>query len=72
MQDDVVSLNTALEYIDRLDLDDQQYLQEIVQRRIIDARRNALVRRARQALVNERKGLCKSGSVKELLADLND
>lgn len=72
MQEEVLSLNTVLEYINRLDLEDQQYLQEIIQRRIVDARRNALVRRARQARVNENKGQCKSGSAKELLADLND
>ena len=72
MQDEVVSLNTVLEYIDRLDIEDQQYLQEVIHRRIIDARRNRIVHRAQEARVNEREGRCKSGSVKELLADLND
>ncbi len=72
MQDETVSLNTVLEYIDRLDLDDQQYLEDIIRRRIVDARRKAIAQRAMQARVNEQEGRCKSGSAKELLANLND
>ena len=66
-----VSLNAVLEYIDKLDLEDQQYLQEIIKRRLTDAKRSALVCRAKQARVNVRKNQCSIGSVKDLLADLN-
>ncbi len=66
-----VSLNTVLEYIDQLDIEDQQYLQEVIHRRIIDSKRAALVQRSKQAKDNERKGRCKTGTAHDLPADLN-
>jgi len=66
-----VSLNTILEYVDKLDVEDQQYLQEIIRRRLIDAKRSAIVRRAKQAKGSLKKKACRSGTAKDLLADLN-
>ncbi len=43
MGTEAVSLNTVLEYVDKLDIEDQQYLQEIIHRRLIDAKRLAIV-----------------------------
>jgi hypothetical protein len=71
MGSDAASLNTVLEYIEKLDLEDQQYLQEIIRRRLIDAKRLALVRRAKQARSNVRKGQHRSGSTEDLQADLS-
>ena len=71
MGSEALSLNTVLEYVDKLDLEDQQYLQEIIHRRLIDAKRAALVRRAKQARGNVRKNRCRKGSANDLLADLN-
>ena len=71
MGSEAVSLNTVLEYVDKLDLEDQQYLQEIIHRRFTDAKRAALVRRAKQARGNVRKNQCRIGSANDLLADLN-
>lgn len=66
-----VSINTVLEYVDKLDSDDQQYLAELLHKRLIDAKRRAIVKKAGQARENVRKGRCKTGSAKDLLADLN-
>jgi len=71
MGTEAVSLNTVLEYVDKLDLEDQQYLQEIVHRRLIDAKRLALVRREKQAKGSLQKRTSRSGTAKDLLADLN-
>jgi len=71
MGSEAVSLNTVLEYVEKLEIEDQQYLQEIIQRRLIDAKRSALVRRAKQAKGNVKKNQCRSGTAKDLLADLN-
>jgi hypothetical protein len=71
MGTEVVSLNTVLEYIDKFDIEDQQYLQEIIRRRLIEKKRSGIVRRARQAKAGVRKKLCKSGTADNLLADLN-
>ena len=71
MGTEAVSLNTVLEYVDQLDIEDQQYLQEIISRRLIEAKRTAIVSRAKQAKANVRKQKSRSGTAKDLLADLN-
>jgi len=71
MGTDAVSINTVLEYVDKLDIEDQQYLQEIIHRRLLDAKRNAIVSRAKQAKANVRKQTSRSGTAKDLLTDLN-
>jgi len=71
MGTEAVSLNTVLEYVDTLDIEDQQYLQEIIHRRFIDAKRTAIANRAKQAKASVRKHTSRSGTAKDLLADLN-
>ena len=71
MGNDAVSLNTVLEYVEKLDIEDQQYLQEIIHCRLIDAKRMAIVSRAKQAKANEQKYKIRTGTAKDLLADLN-
>ena len=66
-----MSINTVLEYVDKLDRDDQEYLSELLQKRLVDAKRAALAKRAAQARSNVQKGRCRTGSAKDLLADLN-
>ncbi|MFA5268269.1 MAG: hypothetical protein WC379_09870 [Methanoregula sp.] len=71
MGSEAVSLNTVLEYVDKLDIEDQQYIQEIIQRRLIDAKRAAIALRAKDAKDNVRKNKSRCGTAKDLLADLN-
>jgi len=71
MGSEAVSLNTVLEYVDKLDIEDQQYLQEIIHRRLVDAKRSALVHRAKQAKGNVTKNHCRTGTAEDFLADLN-
>jgi hypothetical protein len=71
METEAVSLNTVLEYVEKLDIEDQQYLQEIIHRRLIDAKRTAIASRAKQAKANVQKNKSRSGTAKDLLADLN-
>jgi SH3-like domain-containing protein len=71
MGSETVSLNTVLEYVEKLDIEDQQYLQELIHRRLIDAKRSALLGRARQAKGSVKKQMSRSGTAKDLLADLN-
>ncbi len=69
MGTETVSLNTVLEYVGKLDIEDQRYLLEIIPRRIIDAKRLAVVRRAKQAKANVQKHKSRCGTAKDLLAD---
>lgn len=71
MGTEAVSLNTVLEYVEKLDIEDQQYLQEIIRRRILEKKRSEIVRRAKQAKAGVRKKQCQSGTADDLLADLN-
>ena len=71
MGTEAVSLNTILENVDKLDIEDQQYIQEIIRRRLIEKKRSALVHRAKQAKTSARKNQSRSGTAKDLLADLN-
>ena len=43
MGSEAVSLNTVLEYVDKLDIEDQQYVQEIIHSRLIEKKRSAIV-----------------------------
>lgn len=64
-----VSLNTLLEYVDKLDIGDQQYLQEILQRRLVEKKRSTIARRAKQTKTHLTKS--RKGTAQDLLADLN-
>jgi len=52
-------------------MEDQQYIREIIHRRLIDAKRSAIVHRAKEAKDSIRKNKSRSGTAKDLLADLN-
>ena len=43
MGSEAVSLNTVLEYVDKLDIEDQQYVREIIRSRLIEKKRSAIV-----------------------------
>lgn len=70
MGTEAVSLNTVPEYVDKLDIEDQQYIQEIIRRRLIDAKRSAIVSRAKHAKASMSKHTSRSGTAMDLLADL--
>lgn len=71
MGTEAVSLNTILENVDKLDIEDQQYIHEILHRRLIDAKRTAIVSQAKRAKINVQKHSVRHGTAKDLLADLN-
>ena len=66
------ALDVILDEIDKLGIDDQEYLILVVQSRIRDRKRNALAIRAKEALSNVASGNVKSGGFKGLWTDLND
>jgi hypothetical protein len=67
-----VTVNKVLEEIDQLDIDDRTYIQKILSCRLIDAERSLIAKRAREAEENYSKGQVRSGSVSDLLSELND
>jgi len=53
-----------------LPLDDKQYAVEILEKQLIEAKREAIDRRAKKAYANFKKGAVKKGVIKDLYKDL--
>jgi len=53
-----------------LPLDDKEYAVEVIEKQLIEAKRAAIAKRAKEAMVNLRKGNTKIGDIKELYKDL--
>ncbi len=65
-------VNDVLVKIENLNLEEKEYLSEILSRRLIELRRKAIAKRAKEAEEAYRKGKVKSGSFDDLWNDLND
>jgi len=71
MSSGAVSINTIPGYVAKLDSDDQEYLPELLKKRLIDSKRAAIAKRAMQVKEHVRKGRCRTGSANDLLADIS-
>jgi len=49
---------------------DKEYVAEIIEKQLVEARRKQIAHRAKQAMANYRRGNVERGSVKELHQDL--
>lgn len=65
-------VNEVLGKIENLNIGEQEYLSEILSRRLIELRRKAIAKRAKEAEEAYRKGKVKSGTFDDLWNDLND
>ncbi len=63
-------LNKLIEDFGQLPLDDKEYVVDIVGKQLVEAKRDALAKRAKEATTNLKKGLVKKGTVKDLYKDL--
>ena len=64
-------VNEVLGKIENLNLREQEYLSEILSKRLIELKRKAIARRVKEAEVAYRKGKVKSGNFDDLWNDLN-
>ena len=67
---DSTTLNKLIEDFSHLKLDDKEYAVEIIKKQLIEAKRDSIAKRAREAMANLKKGRIKKGTVKELYKDL--
>ena len=67
-----VTVNKVLEEIDQLDIDDRNYIHQILSCRLIETERSRIAKRALEAEENYSHGNVKSGSVRDFFDDLND
>jgi hypothetical protein len=63
-------LNKVIEEFSLLPLGDKEYVVAIVGKQLIDAKRDAIARRAKRAMSNLRRRTVKKGTVKDLYKDL--
>ena len=61
--------NLTEEFI-HLPLDDKEYATEVIKKQLIEAKREAIAKRAKTAMAGFRKKMTKYGTVKELYKDL--
>ena len=66
------SVNEVLESIEKLDIEDQVYISEILFKRMIELKRAKISRRAIESEQAYKEGKTKKGFFKDLWKDLND
>jgi hypothetical protein len=64
------TVNNLIEEFIRLPLDDKEYATEVIKKQMMEAKREAIAKRAKTAMAGFRKKMTKSGTVKELYKDL--
>ena len=65
------SIDKVIEEFSQLPPDDKEYVAEIIRKQLIEVKRDRLAERAREARRNLEKGTVKTGTVKELMEDLD-
>ena len=65
------TVNKVLVSIEKLDVDDQTYVSEVLSRRLIESRRAEIAKRAKEAERAYKQRKTKKGSFKDLWKDLN-
>jgi uncharacterized protein YeeX (DUF496 family) len=72
MESHKTSFNDVLEVVNRMSLDEQSLIIEILENRYRERRREDILRNARKTLQEYKKGLTKKGTVADLIKDLED
>ena len=66
----IATVNNLIEEFSHLPLDDKEYATEVIMKQLIEAKREAIAKRAKTAMASFRKKMTKGGTVKELYKDL--
>lgn len=72
MKSKVITLNKVLEETEHLDIDDREYLLDILSKRLVEFRRTEISKRVKEAVKSYKKGNVKSGTLDDLWKDLHD
>jgi ribosomal protein S1 len=64
------TLNKLIDDFSQLALEDKEYAVDVIKKQLIEAKRKAIARRAKEAMTNLKKGMIKRGTVKDLYKDL--
>ena len=65
-----VTLNDVLKDFSLLPLSDKEYVVEIMEKQLIEAKRDDIARRAKRAMKNLKRGAAKKGTAEDLYKDI--
>ncbi|MCJ7594093.1 MAG: hypothetical protein MUO52_04890 [Desulfobacterales bacterium] len=65
------NINKVIEEFSHLPPEDKEYVAEVIRKQLIEAKRNRLAARAREARMNFERGEGKTGTLKDLREDLD-
>lgn len=65
-------LNKIIEDFNELPFEDREYAVELIQKQLIEAKREKIASRAKDAEANLKKGRIKRGSIEDLMRDLEN
>jgi len=65
------NISKVIEEFSHLPPDDKEYVAEIIRKQLIEVKRDRLAERAREARMNVEKGTVKTGTMEELMEDLD-
>jgi hypothetical protein len=68
----IISFQEIIDSVEKLSLDDQDYLFELIKKRRIEKRRLQIAANAKATLESLKQGTAKKGSLDDLIADLWD
>lgn len=63
-------LNKVIDDFRKLPLDEKEYAIDIIEKQMVEAKREAISRRAKKAILNLKRGTVKRGTIKDLYKDL--
>jgi hypothetical protein len=66
------ALNRLIEDFNELSIEDREFAVELMQRQLVETRRERIVSRKKEAMANLRKGKVETGSVEDLFKDLEN
>ncbi len=65
-----ITVNKVIEEFGHLASEDKEYVAEVIRKQVIELKRDRIAQRAEEARMNLEKGFVKSGTIKDLLEDL--
>jgi ribosomal protein S1 len=63
-------LNKLIEDFSQLPMDDKEYAVDVIKKQLTEARRDAIAKRAKEAMANLKKRAIRKGTVQDLYKDL--
>ena len=64
------ALNKLIEDFSQLPMDDKEYAVDVIKKQLTEAKRDAIAKRAKEAMTNLKKGAIRKGTVQDLYKDL--